>query len=90
MRRTLIAVLVLLLVLCILAIVISPFVDLPLTALRPYAAVALTLGLFAVLALVLINLRPLIIALRCGWFRERTCEPSRFASLHNLHCCYLC
>lgn len=90
MRRTLIAVLVILLVLCILAIVISPFIDLPLTALRPHAAVAVTLALFALLALALISPRPLIVTLKCRWFRERTCEPFRSTSLPDLNCCYLC
>jgi hypothetical protein len=90
MRRKLITVLVVLLVVCILAIVISPFVDLPLTVLRPYAGVAVTFALFALLALTLINPRPLIIAVQCRWFRERTCEHLHFASPQNLNCCYLC
>jgi hypothetical protein len=89
MKRWLQATMVLILVLCILVIVVSPYVDLPLTTVRSCMAALL---LVQILLLGGIWKRPLLRLIGTSLGRAEKAPPGQQAPAERLHwlCAYLC
>jgi len=83
------AVLVLLLVLCILAIVYSPFVDLPLTVLRPNAAAHHPVSSLLFVSL-LLTFEYLLLSFEPRRSAKQRPAFFRVLSLNDLFCCFVC
>ena len=88
MKRCLMAVLVVLLVLCILAIVYSPFVDLPLTALRPNPAGHHPVSSFFFFPF-LLAIHCLLLSFEPRASGKQNRQVFRLISLNHLFCCYI-